>query len=575
MRIAYFEKLDLYYIFIAIFLKIFIKKIIYRELDARLNHKKFLKIILFFNIENIDFFMKNNNFFKAHNNLDIFEEKLIKTISKNLLVKNFIQSEFKNKEKDIVYRSICNSFGNYKLWPLTFYYFQKKLKNYKIIYFPKDINGLVVLNIFKFKNVFVVSFKIYISLILNFFKKVNKIKKIKKDKNIKILYFPHKNLLYGKIFKKNFLYKEPKIVDKILTIYFDKIEKFDLKFFSLNKLKFKIIKRNNMHNSTIKKGRPFFNNDLYFLNLKILHFIEEYNVKKKFLENYPNLKVSYIFFEEIFDDYSLILAFKNKKIKILSHMERSALSALYNSPRIIDHYFVPSEGMKKMLIKRKNIVKQYHIVGFLRTGLAKKEEKLFLNSLINTELNNVKKKIILCLPIGFANKINASVYGDIMALEKSHIYFIKSIIRLANLYKNYLFIIKSKFDNDLEYNQKLLQSKIIINKNILLLQNSPYDLIPKSDLIISKYTSVIEEILPLKKRIILIDEYKYYSNSPLFIKYINIISHNFNETEAKFNFFVKKKKYYDMKDLKNISYYFGNSKKNVSKEICKFIIKLL
>ena len=572
MRVAYFEKLDFFHTIIAIFLRIFLIKVVYREIDKKVNNKKILKILFFFKIKNINFFLTNDNFFKGHQNLDIFENKLIKLLNDNRLVRNFINSEFKNKDKDIVNRAICNSFGNLKIWPSTFYYFQKKLNKNKIIYFPQNIESAVILQIFKLNNVFVFPLKIYISILISFFRKKNTSqKKVKKDIKTNILYFPHQGILYGKkIFKKNFLYKDLKIRDKILTIYYDEIIKFDSKYYSLYKLKYEILYKNNIYNSFFKIFFKSFyktsKNNFLLLDLKILNFIKEYHFKKRFLGNYPNLKMSYIFFEEIFEDYPLILAFKNKNIKILSHSERLALSTFVYSPRIIDHYFIPSKGAKEMLIKRKYLIKKYHIVGFMRTALAMKKNNINFKKL---PTNN--KKIILCLTVGYTTKIGASVYGDRDGTKTSFDYFIKLIFKLSIIHKNFLFVIKPKFSWEKPYIEKLIKTKNQLNNILIFDEGSPYKLASEADLVISKYTSLIDEILPLGKPVLHVDETKVFTDQPLFIKHININANTFNEVINKINFFKKNKNYYDIKNSKNITYYFGNSKKNVSNEICKFI----
>ena len=98
MRVAYFEKLDFFHTIIAIFLRIFLIKVVYREIDKKVNNKKILKILFFFKIKNINFFLTNDNFFKGHQNLDIFENKLIKLLNDNRVICYFYCNSIQKKQ---------------------------------------------------------------------------------------------------------------------------------------------------------------------------------------------------------------------------------------------------------------------------------------------------------------------------------------------------------------------------------------------------------------------------------------------------------------------------------------------
>ena len=132
-------------------------------------------------------------------------------------------------------------------------------------------------------------------------------------------------------------------------------------------------------------------------------------------------------------------------------------------------------------------------------------------------------------------------------------------------------MIKPKFSWEKPYIEKVIKTKNQLNNILIFDEGSPYKLASEADLVISKYTSLIDEILPLGKPVLHVDETKVFTDQPIFIKHININANNFNEVINKINFFKKNKNYYDVKNSKNITYYFGNSKKNVSNEICKFI----
>jgi hypothetical protein len=264
-------------------------------------------------------------------------------------------------------------------------------------------------------------------------------------------------------------------------------------------------------------------------------------------------------------------------IKTISHLERGIIQHFF-SPLYFNYYIIPGSGFKKNFIKNGYLVDKYLSFGFLRTELVNK--KINNNKITLIKLNKIKekKKIILCLGtlIGEYKDIGLTANQDVSI--SNNISFLKSINRLASNNKNCYFIIKYKNKSlfKIEQNKELITS-CINQENIELFDDykniSSYNLVKISDLIISTYTSILDEILPLNKKIICWDQYQLKSTNYIF-KDLNLDVSNFKDLKKKFNKFLQNKNYYNSKQKKIMKLYFPK-KTSVENSIGKFILKSL
>jgi hypothetical protein len=615
-----FEELDSISLLLIIFFRPFYKKVFFRTTKFKIDKIHIKTLLKLFNIKWLSYINLNRiHFIKALKGNIILENSFKKDLYNNSLLNRFLKEENLDKNKkyiERVHRCLINSLGVFKLEVTSLYLIRIYLKNQKTFYFPNKLFTLIILKNIKQKYITIgqlhiyflilkkifynlpISFlKIIIMKILFFLEKINQIsikKNIVKSKKInnndcKVLYFPHDSIIYGdNLFNKNFLfkikYKKFFLKKNIFVIFYDIIDKFNQRFFSLYRINFFYLKNllnlNIIKNSIFKtlkniKVTPF--SKLTLMNLFISIFILKYHVFIDFLSKFKNLKLVYIFYDGLFTSYAFLCACLKMNIKTMSHVERGIIQHFF-SPLFFNYYVIPGSGFKKDLINNGYLVDKYLNFGFLRTELVDKKINKNKIALIKLDKIKEKKKIILCLGtlIGEYKDIGFTANQDVSI--SNNISFLKSINKLASENKDCYFIIKYKTKSlfKIEQNKELITS-CINQKNIELFDDykniSSYNLVKISDLIISTYTSILDEILPLNKKIICWDQYQLKSTNYIF-KDLNLDVSHFKDLKKKFNKFLQNKDYYNPKQKKIMKLYFPK-KTSVENSIGKFILKSL
>lgn len=607
IRNIIFEKLDFSTLLLCIFFKLINQKIYYRQRSKLFKKRSTEKILSLFKIKELSYAnLSHSAFIKSMSNTSVYENKLIKEkISENIFIKNFINKEKLDSNKEKVYRAVCNNLGNFKVEFSSIYLINYYLKN-KSLYFPNTLQSLIVLKNHTLENIFVSGTHVYINIIfselikkknllhkfreyiVNFNQKKTKLKK--NSDNFKLIYFPHDSLVYGeKLFSKTFIYKIKKksksLKNNILTVFFDSIRNFDKKFFYLNNINYIIF-----NNETLIKKikiisfllKEIFNNknilskDNFWLNLSIFNFIFKYYKSIDFLSKFPNLKAVYIYYDILFYDNAFLIACEKKKISTIAHLERGIL-AWYNSPLFFNHYIVPSIKFKKVLEKKKYLIDNYHNFGFLRQKLVFNKHIKKKNLYKKLILNKKKKKIILCIGTLISDNDSVNFTANKGNSLSANIKFLKDIIKLSEKYLDCYFIIKYKDYSFLRYIniKNFLKNK----KNVELLNNyhqiNTYELINMSDLIISKYSSILDEVISLKKKIICYDNEGDLKFTGYVFNFLNICTYNFSQLNNKFIHFLKKNRYYSTKQIKLINFYFGKKRLNVESKIIQLVSKII
>ena len=261
----------------------------------------------------------------------------------------------------------------------------------------------------------------------------------------------------------------------------------------------------------------------------------------------------------------------------MSHVERGIIQHFF-SPLFFNYYVIPGNGFKKDLINKGYLVDKYLSFGFLRTELVNKKINKNKNAIIRFNKIKEKKKIILCLGTLITEDKNIGLTANQDSSFSNNVSFLKSINRLASENKDCYFIIKYKSKSLFKIgNEAEVIKNYIDQANIELFDDykniSSYNLVKISDLIISVYTSILDEILPLNKKIICWDQYQLKSTNYIF-KNLNLHVSHFKDLKEKFNKFLKNKKYYNAKQ-KNIMKLYFPKKNSVENNIGKFILKSL
>lgn len=376
-------------------------------------------------------------------------------------------------------------------------------KKDKIYYITFDISDVFLPPI---KNITKIIIPINIKSLFNFFfKKLNFNQKKKyalskkNSYNFKVGFLVHKSIQYGNLYQKDYFYSKNKqsFFNKKKIIHF---------FYSTNVLEKKfnnyILLKSNISIKSLFKY--FFVNifsiknflDIYTVFISVKFFLDTQHYES-ILKQYKSLKL-FIIDNETQAPKAFLLALKKLNIKIVALEERSLIKYNFGGSFIGDVYLSSSKYFCK---KKYFIVNKIIPIGYPRTDQMSKYKS--------------GKNFILILGLladnNFYNQKN-----EILINWESQLFFINQIINLCNSYKQEQFILryktiewmKSKYFLDVR--KKILQTKNLeINDDAF----STYKLAQQSKLIVSHYSTIVEEMIFVKKPILVFD----YSNNFTYI----------------------------------------------------------
>lgn len=590
-KIILFEDLDIINFFTSVILVFFYKKIYFRsasyaykstffkkninkiyfqigldELNGSLSTKSF--ILKKYLIKKHIFQNFHLDFFKRFSDVNNIKDKNIKKII--YIYENCI---FSSKLLSIETSSyiLCKNFF---------------LNNCIVFYYPSEKNTFLLLSEIKNPNFKIIKSTIYMGLFFTFILKLFKVfkiiinfksSKINKNtyanKNIynhypKIGFFPHEGLKYGNFFKKNFIFnkniKSPLYKNNIETITFGKFDKLTKKFLNFYKLKFFEI---NGTNYKPKVGEFFcfikfvIKNYKLIKKNKILIFLTIFEIFfsiKKYEKFLKEKKYKYIFF---YNDFlfppTLILAADINEVKTISFQDR-LLSYCYYHRCVFDLYLIAGKKFKK-IFNSTYLIKNYKIVGLIRPNLIKKntQKSIFFEKFKS-------KSIIACLLLGYRSKYNNNIYGEDGSSFNSIINFCNDIKKISKIYSDKLFVIKFKM-----YNPNLHDHIIKIissSNNIILITDDKIEstqLIAYSDLIIGKYSTIMDESLVSGKNILIYDTENFVSTFGFYKKNKFLLASNYESLLFKTKSLLEKKnefyEFYKIEKKNYISDYLTNN----------------
>ncbi len=403
-------------------------------------------------------------------------------------------------------------------------------------------------------------------------KKNIKNKNISKFHKKSLLYIVNQSLIYGskvyKLYQKDLLIDNKSRLKKRTDIFIFGQNRYKIKliqlvnnfFFSTNFLIISLIKVKNFKNFLLV---------LYFYKLifrtnNFINHIKEKNYSCCYVD-YDILLPSYIYF-----------ALKILKIKVFSYQERFNLG--FETHRIsifTDHYFTNN------LYQIKNLKKSNYI-----TAKSFQPLKQIRSELIR-KFTNKNKKIITIFGYNTSNNQIKSMHEPLTSFKVQDI-FLNDCIALSRKFNDYKFILRFKslewlknnyFKKTLGKLKKSINIEISRNYNF----NESYKLCANSQLIICRWTSLIDEALAAGKKVLI---YDYAGNSsPITQEYFNynnkIICKNFIELQEKIDLLTNRKKSFNDFIPKNklIKYYgkLSNNKDytkiSIRNKIEKYLLK--
>ena len=557
--------INIFNIFLFIFLKIFYDKIFFLEVDKYLRSKK---LLLFFDILGISWLnyhqynlpgvlaktRKKNALFCDKYSVYISQKIWAGSLSTFFVNKNFLAACVNEKihldtskiyevlELALVLRQ-KNKVTLFRSNNLLFKEINKK-------YFIKNLN-FINLDLFKvFRLINLVLLNISLRLLKKFFpttlfkkKKVKKLKFKFEEKKYKVAYFPHgisshnniKDQFYSNKVESNF---NKKNIAHIEWNY-SSLKKKSSDYYSKNKLPLFFWDTSSYKNKSliIVIKFFFFRLNLIYKFLKFSIFIEilisAYQIqiaKEKISNDFTKLKYILIGYDLLFP-IQISVACKHLGIKTIALQDR-ILVPNWTQAMCFDYYYTIGPASKKTLKKRMG-----KFINFIYPINVFKKNSISLNKIKNT-------KKLKCLVIDFHSMEEKEWYfnGRILNNWKSNLIFYYKILSLSILYPNILFFIKSKhyswmtityFKDLVKILKKQKNIKILNNKKEWTLKKN----INYTDFAIAKYSSLSDQMFYLNKPILIFD----YDGFPgqIYDFGNKILVNNFKQLKNKISFIEK------------------------------------
>ena len=603
------EKLSLFLLFFSFFLRIFGYKTYYLDSDSILKKKvinKFLEKIntLEIVINKRDKYVINHDTDFYRNCLRLYKRSFY---NKKLFIKFNelfgIKSDFEKKLGIVIQSQLQNLHSNFTPFAILLMFVNQNKKNCKFIFsisssnFKKELIKYYVPQSLIIKSYIRESFhmfkKIFISLIkyigekLNFSVKKDIYRNVKNSflSKAKILYFPHKSIFYGKLFIKNYYYNNEKSSpfhrSNIVHIEYDNYriqDKKILNYYSKSKIKNITLARLNINTLT----KPFFKFVFFLFKKDFFLFISNYTkvyeifkIYLKFchfkseLRIFEKAKIALIGYDILFPK-ELSLALDCRNIKTISNSDRLSSTIDNASSVLADIHFVPSDFFTKIIKNKEySLVTKCYSVGSIRNSF-------FYEKNIINEIRSLKKKYRkIILVLGYDTKPKSSKIKLFTDIENNNLFY-ENITKLASLFKDCLFILRSK---NPEWIKNPLHGTIIKKikkqKNIIIDAKEElyrtYSLGKHSDLLIARATSFVDDMLSIKKNVIIYDEFTNHSNyNKIAYNYLKlpIFCDSFKSLKKKFSYLIKKNMYFNSNQYRNrvsLLYDLKNENKNKSK----------
>jgi len=349
---------------------------------------------------------------------------------------------------------------------------------------------------------------------MNFFAKKEKIitsKCTQENFNNTVIYFPHKGLATGESYEKNFFYStdinSPFHKNNILHIEYGifpntqeylSIEKYyienELKYKIMPKLTLKMLFLSTV--SFMKKSKTIPMSSTNMLILSLFANVEYYS---KNLKLHKDVKLALVGYDYLFPK-PLSLSLDISRIKTVAYQERYLSSFIGLGSVLIDIYFTWNKKISERMSKSvSTYIGESIPIGSVKLELFKISDNNTISNKIS-QLKKVYKKIIIALDYHSAENSSDNKVIQI-ANWQNNLVFYRDLIKLAASFPDIYIIIRGKdakwcnLDIYQDVNNIIEEmDNIEINKDYDT-YNISYDLIKKSDLVIGRYTSIMEESL--------------------------------------------------------------------------------
>ena len=376
----------------------------------------------------------------------------------------------------------------------------------------------------------------FFSFTMSFVKRISstnrKEKLIEISKNIKsnylACYFFHHGRSYSNLFEKDIYFEESEksylnkknmlFIDYTNSLQNKNLNEYNIDDLISERKKF-ILKSIKIFSKLVISSR---NLKSLFSSIMLVKIYYNYLKIESVINKFPKLRECY-FANDITSPKEIFLVLESKQIKSICHQDRFLITFCNTYPsNIADEYYCISNFTKDIMTKSNNycpnIIKPY---GFWKLSQKKNIQSENISEIIQKEKY---KKIITVLGHTTNSKWYLSKVNPYNSWNAQNS-FLSDVLKIASYFPDYKFILRFK---DLEwtknniFHEKIL--KIEKTENIEISKNYTFDnysffLCKKSDLIIGKYTSLIDECMYIGIPCIILD-YNHQTK--------NIISECFN-----------------------------------------------
>ena len=619
-KVLFFDKLDYIALILAIILRPFFSQIVFRNANQLFQNIKLHRYLNIIGINWISFYKLDYKIYNECLKLSpILETKYINNqVSNNPYVKDFID-RFNLNSKQIEKLYLCfrqdcylskdNVPAAHSIILIKNFFPER---DFKVYFVPSHHLTYLLLKEVNEKNIKIIGFHAFINLIIGipiqffrfiliFFK--SKIFYRKKNKNVnnfsnnktyssEIGFFPHQSLTYGPFFKKTYLYendtKSPLFKEKVLTMFWEDTDylskryfrRYNIPYLNVNNL---VIKRYVIIETlkyifnliSIKNLYIFKSLQNFFLFYTLLLFQYRFILSLNILNQLRQLKVIYVHYDVLFPQFFL-LACDTKGITTISSQERPDHYNFF-SPLFYGKYLTTGQGFHDIFKQRGYLCEEFINIGLPRSNLIKNS-----NNIVNKNCEKYikikkSKKLVLCFGLFSVDDFEVGIWGDAGISIRSNVDFVRSMLIMAKKFQNLYFVIRFKTTDTINSipSKLLLEIKnkenIEINNNLKSLNS--YELVSISDIVIGKYTSIVEETMSTGKKIIFYDNENYLSSFDFPLNKINVIERNIKGLENRINNIINGN-YDPSNQIKNfVNKYFFNHPNNSGFNLIKDTIK--
>jgi len=372
----------------------------------------------------------------------------------------------------------------------------------------------------------------------SFGKKINSFELI--SDQYEIGFFPHKNLMYGTFFKKTYLYDDnPDSLfyrKRLLTIFFGntdsvserylklyKIPYVNLSSFLSRKMAIKELGKLTVKINKIKIIKECFSLKNLIRNYFIFQFIIRLVSYNNIMNQFKSLKLIYFHYDILIPNVFLLACHLNS-IKTVSAQNRP-INYTWDVGLIYDHYFLAGQGFKKKLINRHYSIGCYHVIGMPRSDYIKEPG----NKPRYRKILDIKQKftLVVCYIQHSLNDFQVGLESEIASETKNMEYFV-ALVKLAKEFPNLYFVLKPKM-------QEIFTSRAYreVERTIMRIPNlemitdlrryNSYVMSYLADIIIGRYTTILDESFSAGKKIIIYDSEKWIQSTDYALNEIDVI----------------------------------------------------